>query len=381
MLRIMSFKSTLILITGLLAVQTQAIQFISTNTYTLGVDETLVDESWIQASDANVNGLVKDDLFLFGENQILLDGEFKHNIWTAGAGIELTGKADRNVRLLGKTIQIKNHIGGNLLVIGDTIKVTPDATIDGDMKLLGNSIILGGITQGDLSVTASRGVTLSGRIKGNVKIIAPKIILQRDTRIDGNLTYTTGKELVLPKEVVAGKLKRALPATAPLFSKERLLQRLIWFFAALLVGLPFISLFPLTTAIASQIVRKSPFKCLWVGAIFILTLPVLGILCLSSGTGIPLGAFILGGWGFLFYASRIIIGLVIGTLILRRNNTSTGEVLRALIVGLFLIYITTAIPSISFSIWITIISMGSGALLLAMFQKRKILIQVPKAPA
>ena len=176
---------------------------------------------------------------------------------------------------------------------------------------------------------------------------------------------------------MAGKLERAIPQRAPAFSKERLHSRALWFFAALLFGIPFISLFPLATAMATQAVRAAPFKCLWVGAICTLTLPVIGGLCVLSGTGLPLGALILGGWGLMAYASRIVMGLVIGTLVLRKNATTMGQVMRSMATGLVIIYIATAIPSITFSIWIIVISMGTGALLLGLIQRRRMVIQLP----
>lgn len=374
----MQFKLPLLLTAGLLAAQAQAIQFISTNTYAVAQGETRADEQWVYANDARVDGLVKDDLLLLSGTRMALGGEFERNVWGMGGEVELTGNAHRNVRLVGKTVQISGHVGGNILALGDTIKVAPAAAIDGDIKLVGNSVILEGATQGDVSVTATRAVTVSGTIEGDVAIIAPEIILQPNTRIGGDLTYTTGKELVPATGIVAGKLHRSIPQSTPAFSKARLLTRVTWFFAALLLGIPFITLFPMSTAMASQLVRTAPWRCLWVGALCTLALPMFGLMSISSVIGVPLGAAILGGWAFMAYASRIIMGLVIGTFILRKNSTSIGNVLLAMVTGLAVIYIVTAIPSIGWSVWVAVISMGTGALLLSLVQKRRLIIQIPE---
>ncbi len=373
----MRLKLPLIIAAGLLAAQAQAIQFVATNTYDVAKGETLADEQWVYTVDAEVNGLVKDDLFLLSGNRMNLGGEFERNVWGMGNSVMLAGDAKRNVRLMGKTIQVDGTVGGNVLALGDTVKITPEAAIDGDMKLLGNSVILEGTTQGDVTITASRIVTVSGTVEGNLNIVAPEIILQRNTRIGGNLTYTANKELVPVEGIVAGTLHRAIPQSPPAFSKARIYSRAMWFFAAVLVGVPFISLFPMTTAMASQLVRTSPWKCLWVGGLCALALPVFGIMSISSVIGVPLGALILGGWGFMVYTSRIIMGLVIGTLILRSKSTSIGGVLLAMATGLAIIYIATAIPAISWSVQIVVVGMGTGALLLGLFQKRRLLIQVP----
>ena len=360
-----------------LALQAQAISFLATNTYDVAKGETVADEQWVYAVDAGINGLVKDDLFVLSGNRMELGGEFERNVWGMGGSVILAGKTKRNVRLMGKTVQIGGNVGGNAMVLGDTVKITPDAAIGGDMKLLGNNVILEGTTKGNVAITASRVATISGTVEGNLEIVAPEIILQRDTRIGGNLTYTTNKELVPAEGIVAGKLNRAIPQSSPAFSKVRMYSQAMWFFAALLVGVPFITLFPVTTAMASQLARTAPWKCLWVGALCAMALPIFGIMAVSSLVGVPLGALILGSWAILAYTSRIVMGLVIGTLVLRKNNTSIGGVLLSMATGLAIIHIATAIPAISWSVQIVVVSMGMGALLLGLFQKRRLMIQIP----
>lgn len=373
----MRIKSLALLLLLAFATRTQAIHFINTNAYEVAQGETVADEQWVYTVDADVNGLVKDDLFLLSGNRMNLSGTFERNVWGMGNNVTLAGDARHNVRLMGKTVQIGGAVGGNVMAIGNTVKITPDASIIGSMKLLGNNVILEGTLKGDVAITASRVVTISGIIEGNADIIAPEIILQRDTRIGGNLTYTTNKELVPAEGIVGGNLNRAIPQSPPMFSKARIYSRIMWFFAALLVGVLFITLFPMTTAMSTQLVRTSPFKCLWIGGLCALALPTFGIMSISSIIGLPLGALILGSWGFLIYTSRIIMGLAIGVLILRRNSTSIGGVLFAMTLGLAIIYTATAFPAISWSVQIVTVSMGMGALLLALFQKRRLMIQVP----
>ncbi len=366
-----------LIVIGLLAAQAQAIRFTATNTYIVTATETLPDEHWIYADNATVDGHVKDDLFLFTGNEVNFGGTFERNIWGMGNLIDLTGTAKRNVRLMGKTVQLSGTIDGNLMAIGDTIKVAPEAHLDGSVRFFGNSVILEGKILGDVSITASRIITISGNISGNLNVVAPEIVLQRDARIGGDLTYSSKKELVPAEGLVAGQLHRAIPQAPPSFSREQLYTRGLWFLAALLVGIPFITLFPMATAMAAQLVRTAPLKCLWVGGLFALALPSFGVMSLSSIIGLPLGALILGSWGFLVYTSRIIMGLVIGALILRSKSTSVGGVLLAMATGLAAIYIATAIPAISWSVQFVVISMGTGSLLLGLFQRRRLLIQVP----
>lgn len=371
------FVKTPLFLLFALALQAQAITFVATNSYAVAKGETVADEQWVYAVDAEVDGLVKDDLFVLSGNRMELGGEFERNVWGMGGSVMLAGDAKRNVRLIGKTVQIGGTVGGNAMALGDTVKIAPDAAIAGGMKLLGNSVILEGATQGDVSITASRVATISGTVEGNLDVVAPEIILQRNARIGGNLTYTANKELVPAEGIVAGRLNRAIPQASPAFSKARIYSHAMLFFAALLVGVPFIALFPMTTAMAAQLVHTAPWKCLWVGALCAMALPIFGIMAVSSLVGVPLGALILGGWGIMAYTSRIIVGLVVGTLVLRKNSTSIGGVMLAMATGLAIIHAATAIPAISWSVQIVVVSMGMGALLISLFQKRRLMIQIP----
>jgi len=374
----MKTKKTILLLPFLLVLQAQALNFFATNTYTVAKGETVADEQWVYAIDTTVDGTAKSDLFLMAGNRLALGGEFEQSVWGLGGGVTLTGIARQSVRLSGKTIQADGQIDGNLMALGDTIHVATNSIVKGDIKLLGNSIVLEGTTKGNVSITASRIATISGTINGNLTVVAPEIILQNDTRIGGDLTYTSSKELVPAAEIVAGNLHRTAPPAPPSFSGKHLLSRLMWFLAALMVGIPFITLFPMTTAMASQLVHASPWRCLWVGALCAMLLPILGTMSIFSFLGIPLGLLILGTWGFLVYTSRIVMGLVIGTLILRRKNTTPGGVLLSMAIGLAIIYLATAIPSIAWSVQTVVVSMGMGALLLGLFQKRRLIIQVPE---
>jgi len=152
----------------------------------------------------------------------------------------------------------------------------------------------------------------------------------------------------------------------------------MWFLAAMLAGIPFITLFPMTTAMATHLIKRSPWKCLFVGFLASGALPMFGIMCVSSIVGVPLGALILASWGVLFYISRIIMGLLIGTLILGKTGTSIGKVLAALAIGLAAIYLTSLFPAIGLPVNIMVLWLGMGSLIIALLEKRKLILQVPQ---
>ncbi|MEA2068744.1 MAG: hypothetical protein U9P12_06050, partial [Verrucomicrobiota bacterium] len=220
--------------------------------------------------------------------------------------------------------------------------------------------------------------TLGGTVEGNAKVFTQDILFTRDARFKSDLAYAANKELVPTEGVVGGTLERIVPQSPSPFSTARLASHSMWFFAALLAGVPFITLFPMTTAMAVQLARKSPLKCLLTGFIAFWTLLFVGLTCISSIIGLPLGLLILGAWGAMAYLSHILIGLVFGTLILRSVGSSVGKVILSMAIGLAIVYLAALIPSPLYLFQQVIAWFGMGSLILAWFGKRRLIIQAPQ---
>lgn len=363
----------------LLSISAHATDFLVTNTYVVAADQTVSKETWVIANSIQADGVFANDLFAASSTNMSLNGTYEGNVWGAvGTTATLEGACRRNVRLAGQTLRIEGTIDGNLMAMGNNVIIGTDASIAGDARLIGSSVVIEGAVMGNVSINSARTVTLSGRMEGDVKVVSAEIILSPSARIAGNLDYSSSQELIPADGVVGGKLERVTPQAPPLFSAERAKAHILWFFAALLVGVPFITAFPMTTAMASLLARKSPLKCLAVGFIASFLLPIFGMMSISSIIGLPLGALILASWGILVYVSRIIMGLMIGTLILKSGNASIGRVLMSMSSGLAVIYFATLIPSIGLPVQLTVVWMGMGSLLLALLQKRRLIIQIPE---
>jgi cytoskeletal protein CcmA (bactofilin family) len=368
-------------LTGLLAalvMQASAAEFLATNEYRVAAGQVVADEQWIIANTSETEGLFENDLFIGCGPMLKLGGVYEGNVWGLARGDALLGgQCKRNTRLAGKTVRIDGSVEGNLMALAETIIVTTNAVIGGHAKLAGTSVVQEGRIAGNVSISAARLATLGGSVEGSAEVLAPDIIFSRGTTIGGNLSYTADKVLIPPEGAVGGRLERVIPQQPPVFSADRLVMHGMWFVAAFLAGVPFIAFFPMTTAMASQLAKKAPWKCLLVGFLASGALPVIGIMCVSSFIGLPLGALILASWGIMLYLSRIIVGLVLGSFILRSASISIGRILLAMAAGLAVIYLAAMVPAMGLPIQIAVVWMGMGALILALLQKRRMIIQVP----
>ncbi len=374
-MRFKYFQATLF---TLLTVSAQAALLTKTNDYIVAKDQVIGSEQWVVANAAHVEGTITDDLFVGTTEELLLSGTMEGNVWGYSyTDAKVSGTCRRNVRVFAPTLRIEGDIDGNLMAMGATISIATNATVSGDAYLKASQIIVEGHVGGNLHVTAMQTATVSGRIDGNATITAPEIILPDDARVGGNLTYTMGKELIPSEEVVSGQMVRIAPESP--YSSARITQHTFLFLGALLTGVAFISLFPMTTAMASLLARKSPLKCFVVGSVSLVLLFFFAVVSVNSIIGLPLGLVTLAAGGILVYTSRIIIGLMLGSMVLKGANTSAGRVLLAMATGLAIIYFFTFIPNgVGRMIQVIVACIGVGAMLLALLQKRRLIIQVPE---
>jgi len=357
-----------------LTAQTQALQSSTTNTFAVSKDTVLESEQWVQCQNATIAGHLKNDLFIFANQKLVLSGSVDGAIWGIGTQVQFSGIAGQNTRLGGETVRVSGILNGSLFTVADTVQISTNAQVHGELNIFGKKVFVEGIIDGPASIQAGELVTLTGTIKGDVYITAPKIIIQKQTRIEGNLTYISGNELILDQEVVQGKLTREF---APTLSSRYLFTLLsIGFLSALITGIFLISIFPVTFALSTQIVRAAPWRCLWIGALVILLLFMLASMTINSFIGLPLGLFLFAGWGFFVYTSQIVVALVLGTLLFRRQNHSLKHVFISLVTGLFLLYLLPYIPGLAPLVFIATTSIGTGALFLTILQQRRLVVQL-----
>ncbi len=376
----MHLKKILTAILAALAIQSQAIDFISTNLYSVAENQTVTNEAWVFAAIAETEGIFKNDLFIASGNPLDLGGIFEGNVWALGlVEANFTGSCERNMRLFsGMTVRIDGPVNGNIIASANTVSIGTNAVISGDVRLVGGSIVVEGVIKGNADISAARLTTFGGRIEGNTSVNSPELLLSRGTAFAGDLSYISNNELIPDEGVISGTLTRKTPSRPQTFSKARFYSHISWFFAALLAGIPFITLFPMTTAIAAQLARKAAFKCLLVGFVALIAIPMFGLMAMSSIVGIPLGTLVIGSWAILLYVSRFISAIVLGTLLLRSFRSSFLHILIAMGLGLAVIYLATFFPVIGEYTRILVLCTGMGALLLALVEKRRLILQVPQ---
>ena len=78
--------------------------------------------------------------------------------------------------------------------------------------------------------------------------------------------------------------------------------------------------------------------------------------------GLPLALVLLGVYLLGVYAAKIVVGLALGRALLRPRGNARRDAPRALVVGLALLPVATALPLVGGPIWVVVACLGAGAL-------------------
>lgn len=341
--------------------------------YNLPHGQEVAGPSYIVAGAANVDGVMQDDVFLLGGTNLQFGGHAQGDAWLLGVNVSFSGMADDHVRACGQHILVSGVLSRDLIAAGNTVRVSTNAQIGGTADLLGENIVVEGEVAGRVRALGQRA-TIAGKIGGDLRVLAQDIVVLPGAVIRGNLVYTSPRELFLDRTVeLGGKLIRETPQPAESHSTRAwydsvLLSALQWL-AAMLVGIPFLTLFPRLAGRASRHVRYAPARTLFTGLAGFALLPVGAVFALFTVIGLPLGLVLGAFFGILLYLAKIVVAVTIGGLLLQRKGPQPlPAVFACLAVGLALLYGLAALPVAGGALALLIGILGLGALLLGLLR-------------
>jgi hypothetical protein len=366
---------------GAMGVEIQRVQ-----QYAAGPDDIVAEQLFVAAQQIDFSGTAHDDVFFLAGQSVSVTGHVLNDLWAFARTMHIGGSIGDHARLLGTTITFAGTVDNSLSAAGSTVHVMTNAVVRGSLNLLGENVIVEGEVKGITRILAQH-ITLAGRMHDDVSIVADDIVVLGGTLIEGNLTYTAGRELILDKNVsLKGELIRKEPTRpAPDATRRSLLQSLILqamlCFSALLAGTAFIGLFPQATGAAVRTIRASPWKCVFAGVGGFCLIPLLSIMLLFTLVGIPLAILLLLGYAILLYISQIPVALALGSALLRRRGPqSFGQIALALITGLVFLYILSLLPIIGFTVLLAVLLIGLGASLIAVLGQQQGATAPPPLP-
>jgi hypothetical protein len=356
------------------------IEFKRASTHQVSAGETIESELWLQAGASDFQGTARDDLFILAYSNTV-SGTVEKDVWLAGQHVGLGGVIGDDARLAGIQVRLDGVVNGDLLAFGaQTLQLSSQSVVRGAARLSGGHVLVSGVHHGPLWILSQR-VTLDGEFNGPLRVIADDIVILKDTRIAGDLVYSSPRELFLNEGVfLGGKLvRRELTGGAVQISWSTYLWiQLFLYLAALTTGLPLIGLFPRFTGQAVRTIRHAGLRSLLAGTATVLLLPVVAYLALWTLIGVPLSLLLLMGLAALVYLSKVYVALALGSFLLRRRGAhSFGMTFLVYSLGLLFLYILNLPPIVGSVIWLLTVLVGAGGMVLSLRRGEAPIVALP----
>lgn len=289
-------------------------------------------------SDSNPSG-VEGDLYWAGQSLDLDDASIDHDIIAAGESLSIRDcTVGGAVRLAARTIDIaKTTIDGSVTVAGQHVVLNADSTAS-CFYAMGETVALRGSVKS--AALAGDTVTIDGTVDGDVEVWADKLVLGKNARITGtvNAHVSEDPERAAGAEVGALKIDRTEnedTSTVNDIIGGIVAAALSTCFVALLLEL----VFPRATASAAGMLHQRPTP-LWVSGLLgtVAVVPTVLLLIISIA-GLSLAGALMCGVIGTALVSAAFAGCAIARMVGHSQNRYAMAAVGGIIAG-----VLTAIP-------------------------------------
>lgn len=290
-------------------------------------------------NDSNPSG-VEGDLYWAGQSLNLDDASIDRDIIAAGDSLSIRDcTVGGAIRLAARTIDIaKTTVDGSVTIAGQHVVLNTDSTAS-CFYAVGETVALRGSVKS--AALAGNTVTIDGTVDGDVEVWADKLVLGKNARITGtvNAHVSEDPERAAGAEVGALKIDRteneSTTATVNDIIGGIVAAALSTCFVALLLEL----VFPRATVSAAGTLRQRPTP-LWVSGLLgtIAIVPAVLLLIISIA-GLSLAGTLLCGVIGIALVSTAFTGCAIARMVGHNQNRYAMAAVGGLIAG-----VLTAIP-------------------------------------
>lgn len=327
---------------------------------TVIIDEVIKDNLYLSGGEIAVNEIVRGDVVAAG-GKLEFNNVITEDLMAAGGQIEVNNNVQGDARIAAGQVSVDATINKDLVILGGSINLRKGTLVNGDVSAFGGQIDIKGDYNGDLRASGGT-VRIDAKIAGNVEIESENIKISKDTVIDGNLTYTSDKELDIDPSQVRGDIRRIEPKIKKVKAALPFPWKFISFGAWLILALICAALFPKFFEKTSSAIKKSFWKSTLMGLLILIVTPIALMIILITVIGIPIAVV-----GFMLYIVAVYLSKIITAHWLGSKLYRKGKYIK-MILGVVILTILFWIPFIG---WI----LKLGTILVALGS----VTQIPKA--
>lgn len=357
----------LVLTVSLLSVGVaNASNFRSEESITVSSSEVIESSLYAAGSNLRIDGTVKGDVFCAGQN-VEINGTVEGDVLCAAQMIRIEGTVFGDVRIASQSITVGGAINGALTATGQSVHVSEGAVVGRDTTVFGESVVLANQNGRDVVAGAS-ALTISGTIARNVEATAKAVTLEPTARVDGNLVYTSNENAdAKAGAVVAGTVERKDPpkeAYRDDMVASYVIGPLYWFAALLVLGLAGLLVTPKLVEGPAEVLRRRPVASLGFGLAGLLATPILAVFLMATVVGLPLGVILLLLWAISLIGGFVVAAYCTGMLLVEKLGQKRWQRVLALTLGLLVLVIASALPSVGGLVGFAAIAWGMGSKLI-----------------
>lgn len=326
--------------------------------YKLDQGETVRDDLYIFAPQAEISGIVNGDIIVFAQS-VKITGTVTGDVYISAATVNINSTILGNLFVLGGKIKLDGLTNGNLYVLAK--KLDSSAQIGRDALIVTNESTVAGSVGDDLRVFGLEQ-TVDARVSGDL-IIAGKKINVVEKNIEGKIYYEQTIDKIAKEQGVSNT-----NPVVQFFAEQSLARRatigLFDFVTILLTGCFLLWLTPVKNFQIKRKIIDTPsefVKSLLIGLCTFLIVPIPLALLLISIIGAPIALIVIGFLIFIVIFGRIWAELAIGSEILTVFGVKEYRPYRSFLVGRVISVLIGFVPIISgfYGIILTLTSLGA----------------------
>lgn len=320
---------------------------------TLAEDEVHDGDYFAYGDVVEISGIVNGDVYAAG-GMVFVDGTINGDLIAAGGQVNMNGLVTENLRVAGGQVVLSGTVGRNATVVA------------GSVDALSGSEVVGNFVAG------SGNARLAGKVGGDGNLAVGEFRLAPGASFGGNVNYMSDHDATIAEgATVGGEISRTasqMPKVdkreiAKAFAGFAIYVKLASFVSTFVLGFLVIRFYPNFVKNNIERIDKNFGRAFLYGFLWMILLPLIGILFAVTALGLPLAFMTLGIYAILLFLTRVFGILWLGSKALKYVRKD-DDPRYFLLVGVFVYYPLSMLPLIGFITKLVIALIGFGAFVL-----------------
>jgi cytoskeletal protein CcmA (bactofilin family) len=326
-----------------------------------------------------IDGEINGDIYAIG-NEIIVDGVVNGDVITASEKLTVNGEINGNLRAIAENIVISGKVENNVTVIGAFVELLPESVIKGGLITISQISIISAPVDGQVKLLGE-SITLNNSVGSDTEIWAKDINIASEAKLTDLTYFSENSAIIDPEASISGKLLKSentffgqgldisgfRNSVYKFAGKSRIFFGFIAFLWAFLIGILYIRLFPKTLLKTTHNLDKYFIKSALIGFVSLIVVPILIFISMITVVGIPLGLFIFFVFLTFIYFAKITFSFWIGKKVMKNDN----QFYLAMGLGLIIYYLLINLRIFGGIVSFIALIFGLGSQLITIYEQHK----------